>query len=134
MIYSTYRKVSFMEKIADRLLAAMKASNTTYVELAQRTGISKSALQRYATGETEKIPLDRIEKMADALGVSAARLLGWDENPPAQVDEGIWKTICADSTKLILATWVAGLDRDQKIQVAKILAAILGKEIPPSVL
>lgn len=68
-----------MEKIADRLMTAMKAANTTYVDLAQKTKISKSALQRYATGKTEKIPLDRLETMADALGVSAAYLMGWDD-------------------------------------------------------
>ena len=41
--------------------------------------ISKSALQRYATGETAKIPLDRLKLMADALGVSQAHLMGWEE-------------------------------------------------------
>lgn len=113
-----------MEKISDRLMAAMKATDTTYIELAQRTGISKSALQRYATGETEKIPLDRLEAMADALGVSAAHLLGWDEkNPPAQVDEGIWTTICADSAKLRLVTWIAGLDSETFRRMEKILDA-----------
>lgn len=68
-----------MGKIADRLMTAMKSSKITYVELARRTGISKSALQRYATGETEKIPLDRLEQMAQALDVSAEYLLGWEQ-------------------------------------------------------
>lgn len=61
--------------------------------------------------------------------------MGWDEkNPPVQVDERIWKSICDDSTKLCIATWIAGLNQEQKVQVAKVLAAMLGKEIPPSVL
>lgn len=120
-----------MERISDRLMAAMKAANATYIELAQKTGISKSALQRYATGETEKIPLDRLEAMAVALDVSAAHLLGWDEkNPPAQVDERIWKNICSDSTKLILATWIAELEGDDLAKVSSVLAAILEKRSP----
>lgn len=120
-----------MERIADRLMAAMKAANVTYVELAERTGISKSALQRYATGETEKIPLDRLEAMATALDVSAAHLLGWDEkNPPAQVDERIWKNICSNGTKLILATWIAELEGDDLSKVSSVLAAILEKRTP----
>lgn len=124
-----------MERVADRLMAAMKAAGVTYVELAEKTGISKSALQRYATGETEKIPLDRLEEMAVALNVSAAHLLGWDEkNPPAQMDERIWKSICADETKLTLTTWIASLSHEQLLQVAKVLSAILDKEIPPSAL
>lgn len=124
-----------MERISDRLMTAMKAANVTYVELAERTGISKSALQRYATGETEKIPLDRLETMAVALNVSAAHLLGWDEkDPPVQVDERIWSSICADETKLTIAAWIASLSHEQLLQVAKVLSALLDKEIPPSAL
>ena len=43
------------------------------------TGIPKSAIQRYATGETEKIPLDRLELLAQALGISSAYLMGWED-------------------------------------------------------
>ena len=56
----------------------------TYGDLATKTGIAKSAIQRYATGETKKIPLPRLEALADALGVSAAYLMGWDEPSPDQ--------------------------------------------------
>ncbi len=73
-----------MDKIADRIMQAMKSSNTTYVDLAQRTGISKSALQRYATGVTEKIPLDRLEVIASALGIAPEYLLGWTDEKSKQ--------------------------------------------------
>lgn len=68
-----------MTSIADRIMLTMKKANITYVELAKRTGISKSALQRYATGETEKIPLDRVEMIASCLNVAPEYLLGWSE-------------------------------------------------------
>lgn len=51
----------------------------SYGELAALTGIPKSALQRYATGATTKLPLPRLEAIASALGVSAAYLMGWEE-------------------------------------------------------
>ena len=44
------------------------------------TGISKSALQRYASGQTQKIPIDVIEKIAAATGVTARYLMGWDDD------------------------------------------------------
>ena len=69
-----------MGAIAERIMQAMKTTGTTYVDLAKRTGVSKSALQRYATGETEKIPLDRVEMIASALNVSPEYLLGWTDN------------------------------------------------------
>lgn len=67
-----------MSEISERILERIKQSNTSYGDLSKATGIPKSALQRYATGETEKIPLDRLEKIAAALGVSAAYLMGWE--------------------------------------------------------
>ena len=68
-----------MNDIALRLQKALKANPMTYRALEEKTGISASVLQRYVTGETKKIPLDRIKKIANALGVSAASIMGWDE-------------------------------------------------------
>ena len=67
-----------MSTISERLLAILNEKGLSYGELANLTGIPKSALQRYATGVTRKIPLDRIEAIADALAVPAAEILGWD--------------------------------------------------------
>ena len=68
-----------MDDISARLLETIQKRQMTYGDLASKTGIAKSAIQRYATGETKKIPLPRLEALADALGVSAAYLMGWKE-------------------------------------------------------
>lgn len=68
-----------MNEIAERLLDLINRNNATYGELSKQTGIPKSAIQRYATGETEKIPITRIELLAKALHSSAAYLMGWEE-------------------------------------------------------
>lgn len=69
-----------MNDIAARILHLIEQRGLSYAELSQITNISKSALQRYATGETAKIPLDRLKLMADALGVSQAHLMGWEDD------------------------------------------------------
>ena len=79
----------------------MKDNSTTYIDLAKATGISKSALQRYATGETEKIPLDRLESIAEALGVSAAYLMGWEEEKESA--EHMPDELSAEDSELIKA-------------------------------
>lgn len=66
-----------MSLMSERILRSIKNAGLSYGELHERTGIPKSALQRYATGETEKIPLDRVEAIAKATEVSAAYLMGW---------------------------------------------------------
>lgn len=69
--------------ISHRILQIMSEQNLSYGELSKRTGIPKSALQRYATGETVKIPLTRIQQIANATGVSAAWIMGWEETEPS---------------------------------------------------
>lgn len=75
-----------MDKIVDRLSDAIKSSNLSYAELEKRTKISKSALQRYASGQTKKIPLDVITSIAPILGVTPQYLMGWDDIQTADED------------------------------------------------
>lgn len=63
---------------AERLRELIKQKNITYVELERLSGVPKSAIQRYASGATKKIPLDRIFRISDALGVSPYDLVGGD--------------------------------------------------------
>lgn len=69
-----------MSEISQRLYELITKNNISYGELSKLTGIPKSALQRYATGETEKIPISRIELMAKALHTTAAFIMGWENN------------------------------------------------------
>ncbi|WP_281691339.1 helix-turn-helix domain-containing protein [Neglectibacter timonensis] len=67
-----------MSDISKRILETITCKDISYGDLSDKTGIPKSALQRYATGQTEKIPIDRLEKIASAIGVTTSFLMGWD--------------------------------------------------------
>ena len=69
-----------MSEISKRLLQLIEDNDISYGELSKKTNIPKSALQRYATGETEKIPITRMEVIAKALNTTAQFIMGWDEN------------------------------------------------------
>lgn len=69
-----------VEIIIKRLKHIIENSGLSYVELEKKTGISKSALQRYATGSTKKIPVDVIQAISKAVNVSSAWVMGWDDN------------------------------------------------------
>lgn len=64
-----------------RLKDAIIKSGLTLSQLEDKTGIPKSAIQRYSTGATDKIPINRIKAIAPHLGVTAAYLMGWEDNP-----------------------------------------------------
>lgn len=68
-----------MSDISERILSLIEEKDISYGELSKITKIPKSALQRYATGETEKIPIPRVEAIAKALSVSAAYIMGWQD-------------------------------------------------------
>lgn len=70
-----------MNDISKRLLSEIQKTGMSYRELSEKTGLPKSAIQRYAVGETDKIPIDRLELIARALGTSAAYLMGWESEP-----------------------------------------------------
>ena len=70
-----------MSLISERILAAISNAKLSYSELSELTKIPKAALQRYATGTTPKIPLDRIELIAKATNVSPQYLMGWNDSP-----------------------------------------------------
>ncbi len=72
-----------MSEISNRIHQLIIEKDLSYSYLSKISGISKSALQRYATGRTPKIPLHCIELLASALGVSAAYLMGWEDREPA---------------------------------------------------
>ncbi|MEQ8198361.1 MAG: helix-turn-helix transcriptional regulator [Clostridiaceae bacterium] len=53
----------------------------SYQELADKTGISKSTLQRYETGFIKNLSVDKLELLANALDTSPEYLMGWKKAP-----------------------------------------------------
>lgn len=62
--------------VAQRLASAIKESGMSYAELEEKTGIPRSSLNRYANGKIDKIPFDRIGKIALATHTSYFYILG----------------------------------------------------------
>ena len=76
-----------MSDISEKLLAEITEKGYSYGELSKLTGIPKSAIQRYATGETGKIPIPRLQQLASVLGVPSSYLFGWTNKDGSPVDE-----------------------------------------------
>ena len=66
-------------EISNRIKEAIQSSGYTLYELQDKTKISKSAIQRYASGNTSKIPIEAVKKIAFATGVSPAYIMGWSD-------------------------------------------------------
>lgn len=68
-----------MDKRRQRIRELMNKRGFTYRELAEKTNIPSSVLQRYVSGKTNKMSIDYFELIAAALGVSPGTLMGWKE-------------------------------------------------------
>jgi len=65
-------------EIGERILALMQQKDITYREMEEKTGISRSTLNRwFAKGKP--IPFNKLEPIASALGIGQDELLGWKQ-------------------------------------------------------
>lgn len=74
-----------MSITSERLLQILREKGVSLRELADQTGISKSSLGYYANG-SRSIPLDKLEDIANILGVSAIWLIGWSDRRDGKLE------------------------------------------------
>ncbi len=68
-----------MPNVNKRILNARESAGLSLSELSNLCGVTRSALQRYETGATKKIPLDAITAIENALNLKQGSLMGWTE-------------------------------------------------------
>ena len=73
-----------MLEVCKRLSFVISESGLSYADLGKITNIAKSSIQRYATGKTKKIPIEAVQKIAQATNSSAAWILGWEDDADAE--------------------------------------------------
>lgn len=75
-------KMQDIMKRMKRMKTRREELNMSYQTLSEKVGISKSTLQRYETGYIKNMPVDKLEEIADALNISPAYLMGWEDHTP----------------------------------------------------
>ena len=70
-----------LEIIRKRLKKLRDDQDISLQELARRTGLAKSTLQRYETGGIHNLPIDTLDTLAKALNTTSEHILGWEAAP-----------------------------------------------------
>lgn len=84
------------EKFAKRALDLMAQNEYTYESLASEIpGTSASALQRYFTGASKKIPMDLVLSCSEIFGVDVLWLAGSDDKPLSAHRIPVYGTVSA---------------------------------------
>lgn len=69
-----------MNEIILRIKQRREDLGLSFQDLAQKTNMSRSTLQRYETGSIRNMPVDKLEIIARALNISPAYLMGWEDS------------------------------------------------------
>lgn len=98
-----------------RLTELMDCQNITYVRLGELTGVAKSSIQRYLTGQTVKIPIDFFEKVAKVTNTPVDYLTCFDiqKNTSIGKDRGDFEAILSKLNEQ---------EREQVMQYAKFIS------------
>ena len=73
------------DQIRSILTERRKELGYTMKEVATLVGVSEATISRWESGDIANMRRDRIAKLAQALKISPAVIMGWDEQPAAPV-------------------------------------------------
>lgn len=120
-----------IKDITKRLKDRRVELGLSYQDIANITGVSKSTIQRYETGSIRKLPVSQLEKMAHALSVSPAYLMGWADRPPQTVSPkipGLLQKLKDDPQLAEIVLGLAGLTPESRQEVAVFIQFLKDKE------
>lgn len=80
-------KVGKTMTIGQRIKEQRLTNKLTQEELAAKINTTKQTIYKYENEIVTNIPLDRLEAIAKALGVTSAYLMGWEETKKTPVGE-----------------------------------------------
>ena len=75
-----------LETMGKRIKDKRENLEMTLADLGNKVNVQASTVRKWETGYIKDIRSDKIQKLADALGVTPAYLMGWDESRNVKVD------------------------------------------------
>lgn len=107
--------------LGEKIRVARENAGLTQEELGKKCGTTKQTIFKYETGVVTNIPLDRLEMIANAVGVSAAALIGWETEQPT-VSDGL------SDVQRALIDFAKSLTEEQAVLALRVLKSIAGDD------
>lgn len=116
MVYFLYwPEVKNMENMGVLINKLRTEKGMTLEELGNKVGVGKSTVRKWENGIIANMRRDKIAKVADALDVSPAYLMGWESN--LDTSGNFIANIMQDTEFLEYAKIFYALPREQKVKV-----------------
>ena len=75
-----------VDKMGRKIREHRIALEMTLAEFGDKIGVGASTVRKWETGYIKDMRSDKIQRVAEALGVTPAYLMGWDESQNVQFD------------------------------------------------
>lgn len=89
-------------EMGERIKMLREQRGMTLEELGNKIGVGKSTVRKWETGAIANMRRDKIQKLADALGVSPGYLMGWDDAPTSGHQTGYYNPETAKAAQEML--------------------------------
>lgn len=111
-----------MKDIIDRIKNRRNELMMSYQDLADKTGLSKSTLQRYETGSIKNMPIDKLGILAKALNANPVWLMGYDV--PKEIPNYINSTSLSQEETTLLENYnkLDNEDKNKVVDYTKLLS------------
>lgn len=76
-------------EIGDRIRIKRNELGMTLLELANKIGVREATVQRYESGSIKNLKQSTISALSDALNVTPAYLMGWEDEDPSSTPPGV---------------------------------------------
>lgn len=113
-----------MEVWTERLMRLFVESRQTYRDVSKATGIPTSAIHRYLTGETPKIPIDRLEKLAAHFNTTTEYLMGWEKTEKLNNTDNLREKLRRNPGMRVLFDAADGATEEQLLKFVKVIRAL----------
>jgi transcriptional regulator with XRE-family HTH domain len=109
--------------IGDRIRVRREELGLPLEAVANKLKVHRSTIMRYESGETQRIPLSTIEKIAEVLDTTTEQLMAWEAKPVAEQQEPEFISI---------ARMMRHMSSDKKemlVKIAKTMSDIADEEL-----
>lgn len=82
-----------MENMGDLIKKLRLEKGMTLEDLGDKVGVGKSTVRKWENGMIANMKRDKIDKVAKALDVSPAYLMGWEDEREPEFDNGFFRVM-----------------------------------------
>lgn len=114
--------------VGQRIQTRRKELEMSAAELGRRIGKNRATVFRYENGDIEKLPVDVLKPIAEALSTTPEYLMGWDDEEKATTENGNGSSDGMSEAKRQLFALAESCSEEEASRLLQMMELFLGKK------